>query len=137
MDSFSPSLLVSAGCFFAMVRCFRKMPSEKTSIGGLNTVLGLDHRRFSATGSGSCFVEHGTGRHASPCYCFRVVFRMSSSAPPCDNPARGFGSLWWVRRTLKDFGALKRVAIGVIAHALTPEEIKTLKAEFQKVSLAC
>lgn len=33
----------------------------------------------------------------------------------------------------QNYGALKRVAFGVIAHSLSPEEIRILRAEFQKV----
>lgn len=36
---------------------------------------------------------------------------------------------------LQDYGKLKRVALGVIAHSLTPAEIRTLRAEFQNVDV--
>lgn len=35
----------------------------------------------------------------------------------------------------QDYGKLKRVAYGVIAHSLTPEEIRTLRIEFQNVDV--
>lgn len=35
----------------------------------------------------------------------------------------------------QDYGKLKRVAFGVIAHSLTPEEIRTLRMEFQNVDV--
>lgn len=40
-----------------------------------------------------------------------------------------------IRRLTKfqEYGVLKRVAFGVVAHALNPEEIRKLRAEFQKV----
>eukprot|EP00903_Cladosiphon_okamuranus_P005793 g5740.t1 len=38
-------------------------------------------------------------------------------------------------RNFADFGKLKRVAFGVIAHSLTPEEIRALRIEFQAVDV--
>ncbi|CAM9138878.1 unnamed protein product [Ectocarpus sp. 12 AP-2014] len=38
-------------------------------------------------------------------------------------------------RNFADYGKLKRVALGVIAHSLTPAEIRTLRTEFQNVDV--
>ncbi|CAN0213342.1 unnamed protein product, partial [Ectocarpus fasciculatus] len=38
-------------------------------------------------------------------------------------------------RNFADYGKLKRVALGVIAHSLNPAEIRTLRAEFQNVDV--